>query len=211
MRKIIALAMLILSAGAAADDEFRGILGYSIGSATFEDDIGDEISGDISQVFISGTYYFDEAGPFFGLGLGKAKVGDLEFNGVPLGGPDQKSDDVSFTVGYRGGSYGEPQLFLSATLERTDYENGDDEDGSSFAVGVEKSSEGGRYEVRAGYSSGDDIDTYGVGVAGIVYVNERIGFGAAADYSVGDGTILGVDVDASGWSVGVGVEFRFLR
>ena len=211
MRKLVTVVTLVCAANAANADEFRGVLGYSIGSTTFEDDVGDELSGDISQRVLSGTYYSNQAGPFIGLRLGQAEVGDLEFNGIPLGVPDQKSDDVAFTLGYRGGSFGEPQLFASVTLGRTDYDDGDDENSSSFAVGVEKSTQGGRYEVSAGYSSGDEIDSYSLAVAGIVYVSERVGFGAVAGYSLGDGTILGVDVDVSGWSLGVGVEFRLLR
>ena len=211
MKNVYVLAILASMVQVAEAGEFRGVLGYGIGSAEFEDDAGDEISGDVSQVVLSGTYYLDEAGPFFGLGLAQVEVGDLEFNGSSLGVRDQESDDTSFTVGYRGGKYGEPQFFVSATLGRSDSDDGDDEDSTTFSVGVEKSTQGGRYELSAGYSAGDDIDTYGVGVAGIVYLNEQFGVGATAGYSMGDGTLLGTEVDVTSWSIGVGVEFRLLN
>lgn len=205
---VIILLSISLTAEAG---EFRGGLGCYLGGSTLEDDFGDELSGDVSQFDFYGKYYLGEAGPYFGLSIGQAEAGDYELNGSPLSIPDQESDTASLAIGYRFGKYGDPQLFISAAFLRMDSDEGDDQDTKSFFVGVEKSINKGRYSLSAGYSSGDDIDTYGVGVTGIVYLTEIIGLGAGANYSIGDGKLFGADVDVSSWVVGINIEFRFLH
>ena len=153
----------------------------------------------------------DEAGPFFGVGLSKVEVRDIEFNGTPLGIPDQKLDHTSLAVGYRAGKRGEPQLFVAASLSRLDSDNGDDEDSTGLKIGVERTSQSGRYEISADRDNGDDIDSYGVNATGIFFISEVVGVGVTGGYSVGDGTIANLEVDVTSWSVGIGLEIRFLR
>ncbi|MEE4250060.1 MAG: hypothetical protein V2I38_05680 [Alcanivoracaceae bacterium] len=208
MKKFVAAAMLLSMANLSEAGEFRGTLGYGIGSGTFENDFGAELTTNSSQTSLLGAYYFDDAAPFVRFGLARAEVGDVEINGTPLGLPDQTTDIALLTIGYRGGMMGKPQFFCAVTQERADYEGGGNEDFTSLSVGMEKSSQGGRYGFSVGHSSGGDTDTFGIAAGGTVYMTERLGFSASAGYSIGDGKILGADVDVSSWSIAVGAEFR---
>ena len=211
MKSILCAIALILASFSASAGDFRGVIGYGIGAGTLEDDAGDELEADSSGIVLDGLYFLGESGPFFGVRFSQTEVGDFEVNGQPLGIPDQDTDTTSFTVGYRGGSRGQPQFFGSVRLARSDTDDGDDDDSTIFTVGVEKDQGNGRYEFSGSYDKGDDFDSFGVDATGFIYVSDILGLGASAGYSVGDGTIFGEDVDTTGWALGVAVEFRVFQ
>jgi len=210
MKIFLSVTVIVLFAFISEAKEFRGVLAYGIGSVSFDD--GEELSAEVSQLGFSGTYFFNESGPFLGFSFAQVEIGDYKLDGSYF--PymqDQESDNKSFTVGFRGGQYNEPQFFGAITLERSDVDEGDDESSTSFTVGVEKSTQSRRLEFNAGYTSGDDIDTYGIQIVGVFYPTEQIGFGATASYFIGDGTMDEYEVDVTGWSIGIGIELRLRK
>lgn len=206
----VVLASALLAAGSAGAAEIRGGLGYGIGSLTYEGGATADISADVSQLVLWGEYYTADAGPFFGLGAGKSEISNFEAGGLPLGIPDLKTDDLSLLLGYRFGQRGEAQPYVAAMLGRSDG-GGSTDDTTSIGIGLEKALESGRYDVSLDYTTGDDFDTYGIDVEGDYFLSDRIALVATAGYLLGSGTLNLSAVDASGWSLGIGVEFRSAR
>lgn len=211
MNKVIAAALLASLASTAGAGEFRGVLGTHTGEGTSEYATGDEVSGDGTSVFLSVKRYAGEAGPFIGITLAQDEVSSLEVNGLSVGAPDVESTDISATIGYRAGQYGAHQPVLSATFGRSDSGDGDESDAASISVGLEKSGKEGRYELDATYTAEEDLDILGVDIVGTLYVNKSFGFSVGAGYSIGDGNDSGVEVDYTGWHVGVGIEYRTMN
>lgn len=206
----VVLASALLAAGSAGATEIRGGLGYGMGSLTYEGGATADISVDVSQLVLWGEYYTADAGPFLGLGVGKVEISNFKAGGLPLGIPDVKTDDLSLLLGYRFGQRGEVQPYVAAMLVRSDG-GGSTDDTTTLGIGLEKALESGRYDVSLDYNTGDDFDTYGIDVEGDYFLSDRIAVVATAGYLLGSGTLNLSAVDASGWSLGIGVEFRSAR
>lgn len=202
---------VFLCAFSASAGDLRGLVGYGFGGVSIEADGGDEVEADSSQLVIDGLYFFGESGPFVGANFSQIEADDFEFNGESVDLPTLEVDTTSFVAGYRARSRGEFQPFGAVRFSRSDSEDADDSDDITFTAGVEKDTGGGRFGASVSYENGDDFDAFGLDASGVIYVTEMLGLGAAASYSVGDGTFLGEDADSSSWVLGVAIELRVFR
>lgn len=195
------VAFAVLCAGAAQGAEVRSTVGLATGEVKYDGNgfAVNDVTADTQSLSFAVEYYFEDAGPFAGVGIGRVRADGS--------GERFYSTNTSVGMGYRGGSRGSVQPFAAVALTRSSAE-GESSSAAGLYAGVERTSETGRVSVQVSYNDEEDFDTYGASVTGVAFLSESLGVFATAGMSRGDGDIGIVDVDVSTWTIGFGVEFR---
>lgn len=207
MKKVLSVVLIGMTASVAQAGEFRATTGVSTGNLSSETP-GVEISSDFNEVGFGVVYHFGESGPYIGAAYSQVEISGDDTSGWWSYSSDEESDVGSVLLGYRGGAYGQPQLFVSAAFDQTSYEDGEQGQGWTFSLGMEDTSETGRFEVSLDYSSEDDASIYILGASYMFHIGEHLGVGFAAGVARGDDVLLGRDADTSGYNLGINFEYR---
>ena len=207
----IAALSLTLTAGSAMAQpgEVRVGANYGFGEQTLENDFGDELSADMTELGFNATYFGDESGPLIGARYAKLTADGYELNGESLDWGSDDGDILGIRAGYRGGRYGQAQPVIFAFANRVDPDEGTSSTSIGLAAGIEQSTEQFRFDLGGSYADDDDGHTITLGTDLVLFATEEVGFLLGASYSFGETEFWNEEVDTEGYQLRVGVELRF--